>query len=118
MSSEFTRWYLWTEAQNPQKFRVATFYAKNFPHEAREIVSHDKPKSAFLPLTTLPNNGIGKWLNCNWDPEIDETKMNIGICSFVQFVQLVLVQVFRLVNLFYTGDFCIITVQIIITLLI
>ena len=40
----------------------------------------------------------GKWLNCNWDSEIDKAKTNIDICSFVQFVELVLVQICRLVG--------------------
>ena len=74
----------------------------------------------------------GKWLNCNWDSEIDKTKMNIDICSSVPFAQLVLVQIFRLVGhlvwkhaksfmfLLFCSTlvfFCTITAQIIITLL-
>ena len=40
-----------------QNFPGSNFLrAKNFPDEVRETVSHDKPNSALLPLTTLPKN--------------------------------------------------------------
>ena len=32
------------EAQKPKTFQIATFTRKNFPDEARETVSRDKPK--------------------------------------------------------------------------